>query len=1153
MGEQARRNGLNLGVAQSKEEYERVLEYANVKLAFRGCPVHGSEEDYPFLNMGKSLLANFQEKNRLLTDYLCPADQRIQNFLDRYFSDVDMDSPVRVPTNSLILERQGLARMLSVPPDDDRFESEMVTSHRVRQGILHNPKHDRRTTKGVFHVAEGGLPIPGDKKAVPKSVFAELLREAFRPPRELLGLPFTSNQEQQAEILVSLLLRPIVFPDIPGVSHSRSMETRFFAPGGLVSNLDFVESIFGNAGDPYLPDNDAQLDVERWTGQTGCVVLAPHLKCLSKRDLGLPPVSQATERQRRDGMCWEKETELYNDGNDFKITARDKHGVIVTLITDNYFGYCKKEVKTQISFAANLCGTCEEEHSGGAVVFPTYDLGEDFRLSRYYPIVDHTFEEVVRNYSDRMELQPEGYGIDRYYRDIIYVPEDVQIYLREQKIVWKKGERTETIKLLPKRTYVLPSGYKVEMVKPRAARHWRLVGTTAEGTFCHKPCTVSGGGKSEISKPLADAIIGGPVFTADIENDFDQVQEILEKDYSQRFWNPHLNRPHRNRPILSSDRSLGSVIKLLTPSVNYTDEYNEWVRSIPRHIKDLVFVLKRFYRPEWGNDWRRFFSVDVINGMAGNELKYKGQTLITQYLRVGFTSDGLWRTFSLRKDFQPSVKLQMEDDITASAVISSDRLQGLNPKYENPSVKFVVNCENRLFQRPDEAIHRGYDHKTEYDFSKPGNFFSNYEPLTRADAKEIIEDVIHFDEFTGPMQSLISGFVNDNDDGYFISSAHPRLIHGVPSKNPRYLQNRPDLENPRLRYLAELGTRLFRRIPSNAPVPYPVNAVLPGRRNNPPNKEAGIRSLAVYNPVHYQELPELFMDFISSLTGKSPSTTGAGSEGALTKGPFNALLPIVDLNNALVSYLVTDYRGFTTASGHIGPKYQVDHDLSLLIPELWARLGVEERTPAFMLEHGYLEKCEDFEHNGKWVRASRLGYRINENFVRTFFGRVVSNPDAVFTGDMLKPELQDMDAFADGVDNIVETQQQVAKRYFEDGSVEDAVPPLKALLHIMAFGHDEGKGIEAPEIRSLFSRETMLESDWYHRRLQAKQQSDIRYYEQQIRYLRDFLQKESHQREAGRLRIGERLADATRQLERVKSDDYLKELAGSIGTDPSVL
>ena len=81
----------------------------------------------------------------------------------------------------------------------------------------------------------------------------------------------------------------------------------------------------------------------------------------------------------------------------------------------------------------------------------------------------------------------------------------------------------------------------------------------------------------------------------------------------------------------------------------------------------------------------------------------------------------------------------------------------------------------------------------------------------------------------------------------------------------------------------------------------PVNAVMPGRRNNPPDVVAHIRSLAVYNPIHYMELPELFMEYICSMTGKSPSTTGAGSEGALTKGPFNALPPIIDLNNALVA------------------------------------------------------------------------------------------------------------------------------------------------------------------------------------------------------------------------------------------------------------
>jgi hypothetical protein len=65
-----------------------------------------------------------------------------------------------------------------------------------------------------------------------------------------------------------------------------------------------------------------------------------------------------------------------------------------------------------------------------------------------------------------------------------------------------------------------------------------------------------------------------------------------------------------------------------------------------------------------------------------------------------------------------------------------------------------------------------------------------------------------------------------------------------------------------------------------------VHVVATGRRNNPP--EEGIRPLCPFNPLHYMELPELFMEYISSMTGKSPSTTGAGSEGALTKGPFNA-------------------------------------------------------------------------------------------------------------------------------------------------------------------------------------------------------------------------------------------------------------------------
>ena len=77
--------------------------------------------------------------------------------------------------------------------------------------------------------------------------------------------------------MVSMLLRPTVCPEVKGVISKKSLEVRFFAPGTLVSNLDFVENIFGNAGNPNLAHNDAALDPEHWTGHTGCIILAPQL------------------------------------------------------------------------------------------------------------------------------------------------------------------------------------------------------------------------------------------------------------------------------------------------------------------------------------------------------------------------------------------------------------------------------------------------------------------------------------------------------------------------------------------------------------------------------------------------------------------------------------------------------------------------------------------------------------------------------------------------------------------------------------------------------------------------------------------------------------------------------------------------------------
>ena len=675
------------------------------------------------------------------------------------------------------------------------------------------------------------------------------------------------------------------------------------------------------------------------------------------------------------------------------------------------------------------------------------------------------------------------------------------------------------------------------MEKPPGGRAWRLVGTLAEGTFCHKPCTVSGGGKSEISKPITDAILQGPVFVSDFEKDFDVVAEIINRNYSDRFserYRQEFKDYSDSRPVLSGERSLGSVIKLLTPaSRDFNAEYNAWLDSIPQYIKELVFVVKRFYKPEWKDNWSVHFSVDIINGTPGNELKTDGKKLVSNFLRVGYDTDGAWRTFGLRKDFHPAAKWALEDDISASTVVPAEQLKGLNPEYAQPYVKFVGNCERRLFQRPDDAIHRGYDKQTELDFTRTDNFFSNYEPLPIEYSKALVEDSIGFDLWTSPLQNLVKDLSENPHPDFFVTPAHPRVVDGKPTKNPRYLQTRPDLLQPREAYLAEMSTRMFRRIALDEPVRLPVNAVLPGRRNNPP--EAGIRSLAVYNPIHYMELPELFMEFICSMTGKSPSTTGAGSEGALTKGPFNALHPVLDLNNALLSYVLTGEPVFITAAGYVGPNARVDHDISLLVPEVWCRMSPAERDPKFLIGNGYLEKCEDFEHEGRKVLTSRLGYRITRRFVKTFFGRVFNHPNAVFTDEMLRPEKQSLEIAVDGMDNIVETQKRVAQSYFNDGGIEHACPPLKALLHIMRDGHCEGKDLTHPDIRALFTPQSLLQSDWYAARKTAQKQVESVLWRRHVASLESFLSKPNYNAEAARLGIEARLVQAKQTLHRLET------------------
>jgi hypothetical protein len=1136
------------GTRVATSQDETLIEYIKLRLLAMGEPVEVGEEDrHSVSQIAAPLFANTRELKKLLAHYRSPVDRRITDFLDHFLADIPPeDRHEWIPLQTFETDRYGIARVLALPIDGDEYHSEYVDSYRIAQGILHNPQHDKRTTKDVFHIVEGGPIVPDDKLEVPKITFARLLKAACYPPQTLLEFPFTANQKQKAYGFVSSYLRPVVCPEVLGFCQEKRMEIRFFAPASLVNLVDFVESVFGTAGSPSLAENNAALDPDVWTGHTGCIIVAPHLTQLKKKDLGLPHISQATERQKRDGMCWSDENEHYHNGQPFKLMARTLEGVIVSIIADSYHGYSKKEIKTHISYSANLYGQCEEEHSGGTLAFPSYDLGDEFQLT-HIETSPHTFKAVLANYPHSLLLQSEGYAIDRHYEDILYVPEEALFTLQPLAVRWKHSGQEISIPLQPHKTYMLPSGYRVELVAPAKGTYdrWRLIGSRGEYVFCHKPSTVSGGGKSEIAKPITDNITSGTVLVEDIQGDFKQLEQILQHELSKRYGHPE----KEELSILDPHRSLGSVIKLFHLHKDYSEEHNRWIASIPPYIKDLLFVLKAYYKPSWGEDWQQHFSVDWTNGHSGYVLKYSGTHLIARYLRVGFASHHTGRLFTLRQDFYPACKWQMEDDITASVIVPTHRLSGVNDEGHS-SVKFVSNCEYRLFQRPDEAIVPGFDHKTEYEMTLPETFACNLHPITKEEARTMVADSIAFSRYTETMQEFLKNFAQRTDGPRFAvcPAIHRHMPNDFLSANPRYLEDREDLIHPRKAYLLHQSTRLARQLSEDQPVHHAIHAVISGRRNNPPMEN--IAPLSVHNPLHYLELPELFMEYASNATGKSPSTTGSGLEGAMTKRPFNALSTITDLNNALTSFLLTGYQGFISSAGFLGPRHEIAHDVSYLIPEIWCRMSAEERDASFLIAHGYLEACCDFNHQGMPVEASRLGYRITDHFVKTFAGRIVSSPETLFTAAMLCPELQDLDIFVQSMTNIVDTHRRAAEIFFKDGSIEGACPPLRALLEIMAFGETNGLRRSSSKFRQMFHPETLLSQEWYQRRLETFRQQQIHHWERCHRELKTWQATQSIADDGNLLLLDQRIATVEQQLTQLRSSDYLASLTGCLGCDP---
>jgi phosphoenolpyruvate carboxykinase (diphosphate) len=169
--------------------------------------------------------------------------------------------------------------------------------------------------------------------------------------------------------------------------------------------------------------------------------------------------------------------------------------------------------------------------------------------------------------------------------------------------------------------------------------------------------------------------------------------------------------------------------------------------------------------------------------------------------------------------------------------------------------------------------------------------------------------------------------------------------------------------------------------------------------------------------------------------------------------------------------------------------------------------------------------------------------------VRACFGKVFDNPAAVLDEAMLRPETQDMAAFVDGVDNICAAQKRVAQGYFRDGSIQDACPPLVALLHIMVDGHYQGQGIDSAVVRDLFTADYLLQSDWYRERLTLQQARDVQLWHKHRYYLVQQLDETPAREVSLCAELEERVRNVENMLRSVSSPEYLERLRGTLGTD----
>ena len=101
----------------------------------------------------------------------------------------------------------------------------------------------------------------------------------------------------------------------------------------------------------------------------------------------------------------------------------------------------------------------------------------------------------------------------------------------------------------------------------------------------------------------------------------------------------------------------------------------------------------------------------------------------------------------------------------------------------------------------------------------------------------------------------------------------------------------------------------------------------------------------------------------------------------------------------------------------------------------------------------------------------------------------------------------------------------------------------------MVDGTHEGKTIDDPEIRKMFTRDYLLNSDWYKQRLIIKQQRDAALWEMNRDYVEQKMDEINESVTNLWAELQGQMENAEAMLAWVNSDSYLERLQGTIGAD----